>query len=120
MPSNTRSYGNLGEKHAVKLLKNKGYKIIGQNYKSKFGEIDIVAIDYDTLVFVEVKIRKSKKFGTALESVSARQIYRVKRAGQLYTQQHTGLPKKMRIDVVAIQVKDNKLESEKIVKNVSG
>ncbi len=68
--------GKLGEEEAVRFLRSRGYKIVEQNYRTKHGEIDIVAIDSkgkgETMVFVEVKARTSERYGTATEAVDAR------------------------------------------------
>ena len=61
--------GKAGEKRAVKYLTEQGYKIIKTNYKTPFGEADIVARDGDSVVFCEVKTRQSDAFGTPAEAV---------------------------------------------------
>jgi len=66
---NTKSIGDLGEAAAVKLLKRKGFKILETNYFMSFGEIDIIAKNKKTLVFVEVKTRKSDEFGKPGDAV---------------------------------------------------
>ena len=62
--------GQCGEDAAVALLKKKGYKIVERNYSNKLGEIDIIAKNKEDLIFVEVKTRKSEKFGTPAEAVT--------------------------------------------------
>ena len=64
--------GRRGEQEAVRFLRSSGYKILEQNYRSVHGEIDIVALDGETVVFVEVKTRTSEKYGTAAEAVGTR------------------------------------------------
>ena len=61
--------GRFGERRAVRYLKEHGYKILKINYKTPFGEADIVARDGDTVVFCEVKTRQSDAFGTPAEAV---------------------------------------------------
>ena len=61
--------GRAGEKRGAKFLKKLGYKILKTNYKTPFGEADIVAKDGDTVVFCEVKTRLSDRFGTPAEAV---------------------------------------------------
>ena len=61
--------GKTGEEAAVSFLKDNGYKILARNYKTKIGEIDIVAKDKDTFAFIEVKTRHSDRFGEPFESV---------------------------------------------------
>lgn len=62
--------GQCGEDAAAEYLKKKNYKIIERNYKNKIGEIDIIAKTKTDLVFVEVKTRSSKKFGTPTEAIT--------------------------------------------------
>ena len=61
--------GRSGERRAAKYLKKLGYKLLAKNYKTPFGEADIVAADGDTIVFCEVKTRLTEKFGTPAEAV---------------------------------------------------
>ena len=64
--------GRAGEKRGAKFLKTLGYKILKTNYKTPFGEADIVAKDGDTVVFCEVKTRLSGAFGTPAEAVDGK------------------------------------------------
>lgn len=112
----SRYYGNLGENYAYNLLRSHGYKILQRNFRSKTGEIDIVAIEGDTLVFVEVKTRWSKKFGLPEEAVTKRKLYRIRKTGEYFSLTHPTLPKKLRIEVVAIEVVNGKVSSARIIK----
>ena len=112
-PSNT--FGKLAEDFAVKLLSQKGYKIIDRNFRSRFGEIDIVALKEDVLVFVEVKARWSLKFGKPEEAVTPSKLWKIGKTGQYYSLLHPDLPKKLRIDVVAIEIVNGKVSSAKII-----
>lgn len=67
-----RGVGELGEEVAVRLLESRGYNILCRNYRTKHGEIDIVAEGPDAIVFVEVKTRRSLAFGQPFESVTYR------------------------------------------------
>lgn len=66
--------GQLGEEIAREYLKKKGYKIIEQNYRSKFAEIDLVAKQGKELVFVEVRTKRGELFGTPEESLNKRKL----------------------------------------------
>ena len=122
-----KSLGNLGEKLALKHLKNKGYKILNRNFRSKLGEIDVIAIDSsstisgkDTLVFIEVKARWSKKFGLPEEGITSWKIRRIIKAGQYYKLLHPELPEALRIDVVAIELSPaGGVEKIRIIKNIT-
>lgn len=115
MGKDKRKFGQLGEDYAVKLLRKNGYKILERNYHTKVGEIDIVAAENDTLIFVEVKTRWSRKFGKPEEAVTPTKLSRIKKAGQYYSLTHPTLPKALRIDVVAIEVEKGTVTSAKII-----
>ncbi|KKQ91693.1 MAG: hypothetical protein UT58_C0007G0014 [Microgenomates group bacterium GW2011_GWC1_39_7b] len=112
----TSELGNLAEDYAVKLLESGGYKIKDRNFRSRFGEIDIVALDGETLVFVEVKARWSRKFGAPEEAVTRSKLFKIKKTGEYYSLLHPDLPKKLRIDVVAIEIEGGLVSSSKIIK----
>ena len=65
-----RLIGIDGEKAAEKYLKDKNYKIIDTNFRTRFGEVDIIAKDGEFIVFVEVKTRGEKSFGNPMEAVN--------------------------------------------------
>jgi putative endonuclease len=65
-----KTLGCNGEELAAKFLKKKGYRIVARNYKTHIGEIDIIAKEGDTTVFVEVKTRANNSFGYPFESVN--------------------------------------------------
>lgn len=112
----TSKFGKLAEDYAVSLVSSKGYKILERNFRSRFGEIDIVALEGDTLIFVEVKARWSLKFGAPEEAVTPWKIAKIIKTGQYYSLLHPELPKKLRIDVVAINISGGTVTSAKIIK----
>lgn len=94
--------GKSGEETAVNFLKDNGYKILSRNYKSKLGEIDIIAKDKDTLAFIEVKTRHSDKFGLPCEAVSNLKQKQISKAALTFLKENELLDKKARFDVVSI------------------
>ncbi len=107
--------GRKGEEIATKYLKKRGYEILERNFKSKrWGEIDIVAIKDDVLVFVEVKARVGSKYGEPQEAVTPFKLRALKRTGQYYRIEHPNLPEALRIDVVAITLDRDTHEPLKI------
>ncbi|MEM0489110.1 MAG: YraN family protein [Candidatus Bathyarchaeia archaeon] len=98
-----RKIGNLGEQIALQTLKDAGYKVIAQNYRTQEGEIDIIALDGDTLVFVEVKTRSNIFFGHPLEAVSPFKLKRMKKVASIFLQRYgfNGI-KNVRFDVLGI------------------
>lgn len=95
--------GEWGEKQAAKMLKTEGYKIIGRRVRfGKRYEIDIVARDADTLVFVEVKTRASEDFGRPIESVDRKKRSNLSKAALIYMKKMRSLPEYIRFDVVEV------------------
>ena len=94
----------LGEKLAVAELKRRGYAITARNYRTECGEIDIVAEDGDTLVFVEVKARETAEFGTAAEAVTSWKQRRLVRMARDYLIRERVPDRPCRFDVVAIML----------------
>ena len=93
--------GAWGEKIAAQFLRRKHYRIVCTGYRSRFGEIDIIASNKDYLVFVEVKLRKSDKFAMAMEFVHTRKQARIITTASVFLSEHptTLLP---RFDVIEI------------------
>ncbi|MBI4028892.1 MAG: YraN family protein [Candidatus Blackburnbacteria bacterium] len=112
----TRVVGNRGEDQAVKFLQKQGYKVVARNFHNRTGEIDIVAIDHNVLVFVEVKTRYSYKYGLPEESVTPQKINSIIRTGQYFKLLNPQTPGLLRVDVVAIDYVKN---TTRLLKNVS-
>ena len=104
MPSYNRNLylGKTGEKVAVNFLKENGYKILRNNYKTKLGEIDIIAKDKDTLCFIEVKTRNSIRFGSPSESVTVFKRRQISKLALQFLKERNLLGKRARFDVVSI------------------
>ena len=95
--------GRRGEEYAARYLKERGYRIVKRNFRAKVGEIDIVAVDGDELVFVEVRYRSSAGHGTAAETVNPRKRRRLVRAASLFLLARGASDTPCRFDVVALQ-----------------
>lgn len=98
--------GKSGEETAVGLLKENGYKVLSRNYKSKLGEIDIIARDKDTICFIEVKTRLSDRFGLPQESVSAHKQRQISKIALGFLKEKNLLACKARFDVISILFTD--------------
>ena len=101
---NKTQQGAYGEDIACDFLKKQGYKILERNFRIRGGEIDIVAIEGGTLVYVEVKTRSSSYFGFPEESVTPRKIKFLERSAKFYrnNRKSLNLPDAERIDVVTV------------------
>ena len=101
---NNRRQGNEFEALAADFLRRNGMRILQQNYYCKMGEIDIVALDGDYLVFVEVKYRKNNKTGSAAEAVNFNKMRKISRCADVYMMHHRmSGDTSVRFDVVAIE-----------------
>lgn len=110
--------GTFGERAAREYLKKRGYKILETNFRCALGEIDIVAQDRESLVFVEVRTRRNLVFGTPEESITAAKKARLIRLGQFYIQGHGDSSSPWRVDIVAIEVdQDGKIIKMELIKN---
>ena len=114
------SQGRDGEEKAVQFLKNKGYKIIDRNFRLKNGEVDIVATFKNILVFIEVKTRTSKDFGTPFEAINYYKMKALVRVAQYYKMIHPKLPDQMRIDAISVQLNTFQDPIIEHIENISG
>ncbi|HJX39726.1 MAG TPA: ribonuclease HII [Anaerolineae bacterium] len=96
--------GRRGEQMAARYLEEEGQVICQTNYRCTAGEMDIVALDDDCLVFVEVRTRRSDKFGTPAESITAAKKRKLIEVAQTYLQENESLEVAWRIDVASIQM----------------
>ena len=106
MKTARRELGDQGEALAVAALKKQGYKIIERNYLTPLGEIDIIAKHRGILVFIEVKTRKSQRFGTPAEAVHPAKQAKLRRLANYYLKQKRLGAVEVRFDVVGITVQD--------------
>ena len=94
--------GERGERAAERFLKRLGYKIVARHDHGRLGELDLVAVDDRTVVFVEVKTRRTDETGTPAEAVDGRKQVRLTRLALGYLKRHGLLEYPARFDVVAI------------------
>ena len=102
---NSKTTGDVGEAIAVQFLENEGYTVVERNYRYERGEIDIVAENNDELVFVEVKSRHSRAFGTPEDAITEKKESYLKRTAEGYVFQHHLENKRCRFDVIAVEWK---------------
>lgn len=95
-------FGDAGEKAAVRYLKQQGFRIVTRNYENRAGEIDVIAIEGQTLVFIEVKTRRSERTGHPLEAVDASKQQQILRAAQVYLKERDLLRQTVRYDVIGL------------------
>lgn len=94
--------GSTGESLASEYLTSRGFKIVLRNYRCKFGEIDIIAKDADTLVFIEVKTRSSSRFGSPASAVTLKKQQQISKVASHYLQKENLFDSAIRFDVVSV------------------
>lgn len=105
MEDTRKALGSKGEELAVQYLKKKGYKVIERNYRCQWGEIDLIARDKETLIFVEIKARSSSGFGLPQEAVDRFKQEKLIQVAKVYMAEHRlqeTIP--ARFDVVAVHL----------------
>ena len=110
-----KTLGKQGEEFALRYLTYYGYRIIERNFSCLLGEIDLIAWDKKTLVFIEVKTRRSLRFGPPEEAVTSMKQEKLRQVASYYWQ---GLKKEVpcRFDVLALTVTGPKVEA-RLIKN---
>jgi len=96
--------GKAGEEAAVQFLRQHGYRILERNYRCRFGEIDLIARDGLMLAFVEVKTRRSQKYGPAAAAVTLQKQRHLIKASQAYLIQRKKADELCRFDVVTVEM----------------
>jgi putative endonuclease len=105
--------GSKGEDLAVKFLEKKGYKILSRNFRTPVGEIDVIAEDRNTLVFIEVKTRTDDSFGHPFEAVTFRKKDKLRKVALSYLKSsRKEMPS--RFDVLSIEMRGGESRIEHI------
>ena len=101
-PDNTVKRGHETESFACDFLKRQGLKFIERNFRCRYGEIDLIMRDSDTLVFVEVRYRNNNNFGGAVSSITAAKQKRLQTTAEIYLQKTSNSTAHVRFDVIAL------------------
>jgi putative endonuclease len=115
-----KNTGILGERLAAEFLRERGYHVLETNYRCPEGEIDIVAQHGDSLVFIEVRTKQSKQFGTPEESITPVKKERLRQVAARYREAHDDLPEQWRIDVVVVELSRGKPTRIELIENAVG
>jgi putative endonuclease len=106
--------GNYGEDLAINFLKEKKYEILERNYKNKFGEIDIVAKENETIIFIEVKYRESLNFGEGVDAVDFYKRNHIRNVAKVFVMKNHLENLEIRFDVIEILKVDDKYKINQI------
>lgn len=104
---NNKSTGKLGEDLATRFLEQSGYQVLARNYHTRYGELDIICRQNQSLVFVEVKARRNIRFGYPEEAITPRKIQHLKKAAWHYLEEKQTAYREIRFDVITILLDDN-------------
>ncbi|WP_369297659.1 YraN family protein [uncultured Neglectibacter sp.] len=111
--------GQAGEKHIAKLLKHHGYRILEQNYHSRFGEIDIIAENDQYIVFVEVKTREKGGLVAPFEAITPEKQRRLILTAEDYLAKYN-VTTQPRFDAAAVYTERGKIVGEEYLENAFG
>lgn len=104
--ANNITKGIIGENKAVEYLVLKGYRVMDRNYRSKIGEIDIIATKDNILIFIEVKTRTSTKYGYPYEAVNWKKQDKIIKTSLVYIKQRKLLNYQMRYDIIEVYLSE--------------
>jgi len=104
--------GARGERLVEKFLRKKGYKVLEKNYRSRFGEIDIIVKKGSEIVFVEVKTRSSKEFGEPENAITKIKLDHFSKTAQSYIQKNNITQCSVRLDAVSVFIVPEKNDFE--------
>jgi putative endonuclease len=108
MSDERQELGKIGENLAADALCKQGYTILVRNYRCRYGEIDIIGKICDTMVFIEVKTRRSQLYGLPEEAVTVRKQRQVIKSAQHYLAEHDLFDSDCRFDVVSVILGERK------------
>ncbi len=114
---NKRAIGNFYEDAVINFLKKKKYKIIKKNYYTKFGEIDIIAKDGDTITFIEVKAREKNSNINPFEAVDGYKQKRIINAAKNFLLKNNLFNSFIRFDVAGVYIDNSKIQKIEIIKD---
>jgi len=109
--------GKLGENYAFERLKKMGYRILHQNYRCPIGELDMIAEQDGSLVFIEVRTKSSNRYGTPDESITRKKQEKLRQIAMVYLSNQRLYGKTCRFDVVCVEVdREGKCEKIEVIK----
>ncbi|OGX27477.1 MAG: hypothetical protein A3F87_01525 [Omnitrophica WOR_2 bacterium RIFCSPLOWO2_12_FULL_51_24] len=113
-----KELGDLGEKHAARSLVLKGYSLLARKFRCRFGEIDIIALDKGTLVFIEVRSRSDEEYGLPYETINHRKRQHIRRVATAFQMKYGLLDHDSRFDCVSVIFdKNGNLKDMELIKD---
>lgn len=115
----TKTVGNKGEDMACVFLEIKGFQILKRNFLIRGGEIDIIAMDQDVMVFIEVKTRYSSEYGLAIEAITPWKVKFLLKTARVYLQKINWGDKPYRLDAVTIDFNEGDDPKIELITNIT-
>ena len=112
LPKARKQIGRQGEAEAADFLKRQGYRILRRGFRTRFGEVDLIAREGPVLCFIEVKTRSQLEFGPPIEAVTSGKMKRMAKSAQVYLARHKLDEVPLRFDVVSVLETGGKVEFE--------
>ncbi|MFM5968326.1 MAG: YraN family protein [Micrococcales bacterium] len=104
--------GSYGEQVACDYLASQNYEVLDRNWRCSIGELDLVARDHETLVFVEVKTRNGRGFGHPFEAITDSKRTRLRQLSNAWLASNSGHPAKIRIDAISVLIEQGRVSIE--------
>ena len=101
-----KELGQAGEKMAEVFLRKQGYRILARNYQTLYGEIDLIAREARETVFIEVRTKRGKSFGTPIESLTRNKISHWEKSAAAYLQKSGEFDQPIRFDFVGVDLSE--------------
>lgn len=114
---NNRQIGAKGELIAKKHIEDLGYDVLQSNYRTKIGEIDIIAVYEDVIVFLEVKLRKTLRYGYPIEAICTRKMKTIRLVAHEYIKSKSLWDYSIRFDVVEVFLNEKDAFKVNLIKN---
>ena len=114
--NNNQRLGKEGEDKVEKYLIKKRYKILDRNFECKRGEIDIIALDKDEIVFIEIKTRTTLNYGQPADAITKQKIKHILRTAEYYLYERNLEKEKVRIDAIEVFYKNSECKINHIKK----
>ena len=112
--------GREGEKRAVRYLEQLGCVILERNFRCRYGEVDVIALDHGTLCFVEVKTRSRIDYGLPCQAVDRRKEQHIRRCAYFYISTRQMQEYDIRIDIIEVLYRNDKYYVRRIINGRNG
>ncbi|NLY54713.1 MAG: YraN family protein [Firmicutes bacterium] len=103
--------GRYGEDAALRYLEDQGYRLVERNFHTRYGELDLIMLEGQQLVFVEVKARTSLRYGQAEEAITWRKLQKMRQLVAIYLAQGAPRHRGIRLDAVAVDIEPKTLRT---------